>query len=214
MWKNIIIGTALGLFLVSCAAMPTGQTRPPQEVVVKVEATNPTNVKIKQENNEDRVNRSMEVPNQEGHLSQLSFISKNRAFVKIFSGLSVSDVTRLWNDLVVLWNDLVVLENNTKIRDVSLFINSPGGDAFSGLALADQIERARRKGFRITAYASGIIASAAVPVFAVANERYAAPGTIFMVHEAALWKWPGRVKPHSGSGRDVRPHRISALKTN
>jgi ClpP class serine protease len=145
MWKNIIIGTALGLFLVSCAAMPTGQTRPPQEVVVKVEATNPTNVKIKQENNEDRVNRSMEVPNQEGHLSQLSFISKNRAFVKIFSGLSVSDVTRLWNDLVVL-------ENNTKIRDVSLFINSPGGDAFSGLALADQIERARRKGFRITAF--------------------------------------------------------------
>ena len=185
MWKNIIIGTALGLFLVSCATMPTGQTRPPQEVVVKVEATNPTNVKINQENNEERVNRSMEVPNQEVHLSQLSFISKERAFVKIFSGLSISDVTRLWNDLVVL-------ENNTTIRDISLFINSPGGDAFSGLALADQIERARRKGFRITAHASGIIASAAVPVFAVCNERLAAPGTIFMVHEAALWKWPGR----------------------
>ncbi len=185
MWKNIIIGTALGLFLVGCAAMPTAQTRAPQEVVVKIEATNPTNVKINQENNEERINRSMEVPNQEGHLSQLSFISNNRAFVKIFSGLSVSDVTRLWNDLVVL-------ENNTKIRNISLFINSPGGDAFSGLALADQIERARRKGFHITAYASGIIASAAVPVFAVANERYAAPGTIFMVHEAALWKWPGR----------------------
>jgi ATP-dependent protease ClpP protease subunit len=120
MWKNIVIGTALGLFLVSCATMPTGQTRAPQEVVVKVEATNPTNVKINQETNEERINRSMEVPNQEGHLSQLSFISKERAFVKIFSGLSVSDVTRLWNDLVVL-------ENNTKIRNVSLFINSPGG---------------------------------------------------------------------------------------
>jgi ATP-dependent protease ClpP protease subunit len=145
--------------------MPTGQTRPPQEVIVKVEATNPTNVKIKQENNEERVNRSMEVPNQEGHLSQLSFISNNRAFVKIFSGLSVSDVTRLWNDLVVL-------ENNTKIRDVSLFINSPGGDAFSGLALADQIAMQRPVRF--------------------------------------LWF----MKPHSGSGRDVRPHRISALKTN
>ena len=127
----------------------------------------------------------MEVPNQEGHLSQLSFVSKNKAFVKIFSGLSVSDVTRLWNDLCVL-------ENNTNIRDVNLFINSPGGDAFSGLALADQIERARRKGFRVTAHASGIVASAAVPVFAVCDERLAAPGTIFMVHEAALWKWPGR----------------------
>ncbi|MDH3884824.1 MAG: hypothetical protein OET63_11450, partial [Desulfobacterales bacterium] len=63
MWKNVIIGTALGLFLVSCATMPTGQTQPPQEVVVKVEATNPTNVKINQENTENRVNRSMEVPN-------------------------------------------------------------------------------------------------------------------------------------------------------
>jgi ATP-dependent protease ClpP protease subunit len=127
----------------------------------------------------------MEVPNPEGRLSQLSFISSDKAFVKIFSGLSVADVTRLWNDLVVL-------ENNTKIRDVNLFINSPGGDAFSGLALADQIERARRKGFKVTAHASGIIASAAVPVFAVCDVRLAAPGTIFMVHEAALWKWPGR----------------------
>jgi ATP-dependent Clp protease protease subunit len=97
----------------------------------------------------------------------------------------VADVTRLWNDFVVL-------ENNTDIREVNLFINSPGGDAFSGLALADQIERARRKGFKVTAHASGIIASAAVPVFAVCDVRLAAPGTIFMVHEAALWKWPGR----------------------
>ena len=155
-------------------------------MVVKVEAADPTNVSVKKEEpQQDRVNRSMEVPNPEGRLSQLSFISKDKAFVKIFSGLSVADVTRLWNDLVVL-------ENNTKIRDVNLFINSPGGDAFSGLALADQIERARRKGFKITAHASGIIASAAVPVFAVCNVRLAAPGTIFMVHEAALWKWPGR----------------------
>jgi hypothetical protein len=66
MWKNVMIGTALGLFLVSCATMPTGKTQTPQEVVVKVEATNPTNVKINQENSEERINKSMEVPNQEG----------------------------------------------------------------------------------------------------------------------------------------------------
>ena len=184
MLKRLVLVAVFGIFLISCATLPSGQV-PPQEIIVKVQAADPTKVKVAQNDDQDRVNRSMEVPNQEGHLSQLSFISKERAFVKIFSGLSVSDVTRLWNDLVVL-------ENNTKIRDVSLFINSPGGDAFSGLALADQIERARRKGFRITAHASGIIASAAVPVFAVCNERFAAPGTIFMVHEAALWKWPGR----------------------
>jgi ATP-dependent protease ClpP protease subunit len=164
--------------------MPNNAPPQPQEVVVKVQAADPAKVTV-EEQEKDRVNRSMEVPNPEGRLSQLSFVSKDKAFVKIFSGLSVADVTRLWNDLVVL-------ENNTKIRNVNLFINSPGGDAFSGLALADQIERARRKGFTITAHASGIIASAAVPVFAVCDVRLAAPGTIFMVHEAALWKWPGR----------------------
>ncbi|CAB1076633.1 hypothetical protein D1AOALGA4SA_4429 [Olavius algarvensis Delta 1 endosymbiont] len=188
MFKKFLVLIALGIFFVSCAAVPTRTTtpHPPQEVVVKVQAADPTNVSVKKEEpTEDRVNKSMEVANPEGRLSQLSFISKDKAFVKIFSGLSVADVTRLWNDLVVL-------ENNTAIRDVNLFINSPGGDAFSGLALADQIERARRKGFKITAHASGIIASAAVPVFAVCDVRLAAPGTIFMVHEAALWKWPGR----------------------
>lgn len=187
MFKKIFVLVALGFFVVGCAAVPTRSTPPPpQQVVVKVQAADPTKVSVKKEEPEaDRVNKSMEVANPEGRLSQLSFISKDKAFVKIFSGLSVADVTRLWNDLVVL-------ENNTEIRDVNLFINSPGGDAFSGLALADQIERARRKGFKITAHASGIIASAAVPVFAVCDVRLAAPGTIFMVHEAALWKWPGR----------------------
>ena len=185
MVRKIFVFFALGIFLVSCAGMPSNRPpRQPQEVLVKVQATDPAKVTVSEQPKE-RVNKSMEVPNPEGRLSQLSFISKDKAFVKIFSGLSVADVTRLWNDLVVL-------ENNTEIRDVNLFINSPGGDAFSGLALADQIERARRKGFKITAHASGIIASAAVPVFAVCDVRLAAPGTIFMVHEAALWKWPGR----------------------
>ena len=186
MSKKLFVFVALGFFVVGCAAVPTNTTPPPpQQVIVTLKASDQTNVTVKEEPKTDRVNRSMEVANPEGRLSQLSFISNDKAFVKIFSGLSVADVTRLWNDLVVL-------ENNTNIRDVNLFINSPGGDAFSGLALADQIERARRKGFKITAHASGIIASAAVPVFAVCDVRLAAPGTIFMVHEAALWKWPGR----------------------
>jgi ATP-dependent protease ClpP protease subunit len=184
MLRKLCVLFIFGIFLVSCANMPNSTPPTPQEVVVKVQAADPAKVTVHEEAKE-RVNKSMEVPNPEGKLSQLSFISKDKAFVKIFSGLSVADVTRLWNDLVVL-------ENNTNIRNVNLFINSPGGDAFSGLALADQIERARRKGFTVTAHASGIIASAAVPVFAVCDVRLAAPGTIFMVHEAALWKWPGR----------------------
>ena len=155
---------------------------PPQKVLIEVSSVTDSSVQVQDEN---RVHKSMEVENPEGRLSALSFIANDKAFVKIFSGLSVADVTRLWNDIVVL-------ENNTTIRDIRIFINSPGGDAFSGLALADQIERAKRKGFKVTAHASGIIASAAVPVFSVCSVRLAAPDTIFMVHEAALWKWPGR----------------------
>jgi ATP-dependent protease ClpP protease subunit len=182
MCRKILSITVFGLFLISCAGIGPSSVSHTPELRVKVEAdeTEPAGTNLG-----ESITRSMEVPNEEGHLSELSFVSKDKAFVKIFSELSVSDVTRLWNDMVVL-------ELNSNIRDVNLFINSPGGDAFSGLALADQIERAQRKGFRVTAHASGIVASAAVPVFAVCNVRLAAPGTIFMVHEAELWKWPGR----------------------
>ena len=182
MIRGILTGILLSLPLMSCVSTMEKQPAP-QEIIVKVQSADPAKVTVNEEGKQ--VNRSMEVPNPEGALSPMSFISRDKAFIKIFSGLSVSDVTRLWNDLVFL-------ENNTNIRDINIFINSPGGDAFSGLALADQIERAKRKGFRVTAHASGIIASAAVPVFAVCDYRLAAPGTIFMVHEAALWKWPGR----------------------
>jgi hypothetical protein len=114
MVKKLFILFALGIFLVSCASVPTSSPPPkPQEVIVKIQAADPAKVTI-QEQPKDRVNKSMEVSNPEGRLSQLSFISNDKAFVKIFSGLSVADVTRLWNDFVVL-------ENNTTIRDVNLF---------------------------------------------------------------------------------------------
>jgi len=182
--KKLVTMAFIGLFVISCAASQPTQTAPnaqPQEITLNIKGVDAVKVEAKG----DGIHRSMEMPNDEGKLSQLSFTIGNKAFVKIFSGLSVADVTRLWNDFTVL-------EYKTTIRDIDLFINSPGGDAFSGLALADQIERAQRNGFTVTAHASGIIASAAVPVFAVCKNRFAAPGTIFMVHEAALWKWPGR----------------------
>lgn len=181
MLKRILLVTILPVLLISCTTMKTGPL-PPQEIIVKVQATDPTKVEV---NNGDNIQKSMQIPNQQGSLSRMSFILRDEAYIKIFSALTVGDVSSLWNDIVVL-------DKTTNIRNLNLFINSPGGDAFSGLALADQLERAKRTGFHITAHASGIVASAAVPVFAVCNERLAAPGTIFMVHETSIWKWPGR----------------------
>ena len=189
--KKIILLLSVFLILVlGCSTLPA-----PQESVT---TTHKIEITLKQIDGHqvavvaktaegEKVVKSMEVSNPGLSLSQLSGIPKSGdvLFIKIFSGLSVSDVTRMWNDLIYI-------ENQTNIKNVEMFIDSPGGDAFSGLALADQIQKYQKKGFRFVCHATGIIASAAVPVFAVCNETHATPATIFMVHEAALWKWPGR----------------------
>ena len=185
--KRIMLVIFILLTFVMMASCVPSKVGKPQTVIHKLEisvvADSPQEVTVKEKG--DGINRSMSIQNQEGTLSPLSFTIGDKAFIKIFSALSVGDVTNLWNDICVL-------THSTTIRTINLFINSPGGDAFSGLALADQIERAKADRFYIIAHASGIVASAAVPVFAVCNERLAAPGTIFMVHETSIWKWPGR----------------------
>lgn len=137
-------------------------------------------------------------------LSQESSINENTpdgtCFMKLFSGISVSDYTRMHNDFNFLLN-------MTEVRHVELLINSPGGDAFAGLALSDLINRFQKKGLTVEAHGAGIVASAAVPVFAVSSPRYASKGTIFMVHEAALWKWPGRE-----SASDIRSQNELMIK--
>ena len=176
--NRLIIVLGVMLLFFGCVTVPG----PPQKFELVVRAVDKPVEVVEPDN---AIRRSMTVPNQEGSLSSMSFTCKDEAFIKLFSTLTVGDVSSLWNDICVL-------DKTTEIRKINLFINSPGGDAFSGLALADQIERAKRKGFTIIAHASGIVASAAVPVFAVCNERLAASGTIFMVHETSIWKWPGR----------------------
>ena len=133
---------------------------------------------------EDIVSKTMDVENNEGSLSRMSFLLKEEAFTKITSTLTTSDATNFWNDVLYL-------EKMTEIKTLHLYLNSGGGDAFSGLSLASEIEKAKRKGFTVIAHASGLVASAAVPVFAVCSKRFAARGTIFMVHETSMWKWPG-----------------------
>jgi ATP-dependent protease ClpP protease subunit len=126
-----------------------------------------------------------------GYLSMVSFVTTdengiNRAYIQLYSGISVADYIRMNSDLIKL-------RDYTDIRDVTLILNSPGGSAFDGLSIADLINRAQDEwGFTVSVQASGIVASAAVPIFAVCKVRNASPGTLFMVHEATLWKWPGR----------------------
>lgn len=128
------------------------------------------------------VMKSMSIPYEEGHLSDLSFTCEGKAYIKIFLGITTYDAQNFWNDIIVL-------TQKHKIFDIHIFINSPGGSVTAGLAIADQITKARNFGCKVTAHASGIVASAAVPIFAACDVRIAGEGTVFMVHEASLWKY-------------------------
>jgi len=172
----ILFILAVILVFFGCASMMPKLQLPPQEINLNIKGVD--TVKVEEEG--DGIARSMKVQNKEGALSNLSFILGDRAYITIYGGLSVHDVLSAWKDLRIF--------KHIGLFDVYMFINSPGGGAFDGLALANHIMTAQAEGFQITAYASGIIASAAVPVFAVCDERIAAPGTIFMVHETTLWK--------------------------
>ncbi len=131
------------------------------------------------------IRKTMSIETKHGSLSNKTFIEGDTAYIGMFSAITMYDVSALWEDIIVIYQ-------TTDVRKLEIAVNSPGGGAFDGLAIADNLERAKRMGFKITAIASGIVASAAVPIYAVASERVAAPSTIFMVHESALWKWPGR----------------------
>jgi ATP-dependent protease ClpP protease subunit len=188
--KNIFVFLFLVIFLIvsGCAGIPEIPVAAPAKAditITIVQEGDAVAIKASAPDGEVRVSRGMEIKNPGLQLTMMSAISNGKLFIKIYSGLSVADVTRFWNDLIYL-------ENETDIKDVEMFIDSPGGDAFSGLALADTIKKFQSRGFHFTAHATGIIASAAVPVFAVCDVRLATKSTIFMVHEAALWKWPGR----------------------
>ena len=64
--------------------------------------------------------------------------------------------------------------------DVEVHINSPGGDAFDGIAIYNAL--AARPG--VTTVADGLVASAASVIFMAGAKRVASPGSMVMIHDA------------------------------
>ena len=126
------------------------------------------------------VQETREVPNESGILAN-TFIENGKAYMDMYLNISAFMAKEFWNDIKIL--------ELRGIKHINLYLSSGGGSATAGLALADQIEAAKNNGFYIEVHASGIIASATVPIFAVCSKRYAGEGTIFMVHEASIFKY-------------------------
>jgi ATP-dependent protease ClpP protease subunit len=174
--KKLIVGLCLAA--AGCAAQ-AGQPQKTsvQEVLVRVEAADPAKVSVAP----DRIQKSTQLRNPELELSSSSGVLGGKGYIQLASGLSTYDASALWRDLAVL--------EHMGVQEVDLYVFSGGGSVFAGLALADELERAQRRGFKITAHARGIIASATVPIVAVCQRRIATRGTSFMVHEAKIFKF-------------------------
>ena len=181
--KATILAVIVAL-LVGCA---TTQTRTvsttPQEFVLKVQAAEPTKLTV-EDAQEDKIIKSMEVKSHELDLSDTTFLCNGKAYCKLSSYISSYGSKDFWNDIIYL-------KENTDVREIHMYINSEGGSAFAGLALSDQIDLAEKEGFTIIAHASGIIASATVPIYASCTKRLAVASTMFMVHNPSIFKWAG-----------------------
>jgi len=130
---------------------------------------------------DDKVSRTMDIDNPETDLSGITSINGDVALMELFSTITMVETRSFWRDTQVL-------DKKYNVKKIRIFMNSGGGSAMDGLALADMILEAQRDGFEIEIYATGVCASAAVTVFAACNKRTASAGCMFMVHEAKLFK--------------------------
>ena len=89
---------------------------------------------------------------------------------------------------------ILLTESLTDIRHMRIHMFSGGGNAYTGPGISDVITSAQKRGWGVEVHATGIVASAAIPVFAVCYPRYAAFGTMFMVHPLQGGRVPTEMK--------------------
>ena len=87
-----------------------------------------------------------------------------------------------------MWSDLKLLQKNG-IKELVIYMNSPGGAAFQGMSMADELRIFKESGISVIMEGRGLIASAAIPVLVSGDHRIASKNTVFLIHPAALQKW-------------------------
>jgi ATP-dependent Clp protease protease subunit len=77
---------------------------------------------------------------------------------------------------------LLFLENSDPERDIKVYINSPGGEAYSGFAMYDTMKHVKNE---ITTINVGLAASAGALILSAGSEgkRYALPGSYTLIHQ-------------------------------
>ena len=73
------------------------------------------------------------------------------------------------------------------IKELRLTINCGGGALFEMFSMVDRIQRFQDRGGNVVSIAQGIVASAAVPIFVIADLRISGRHTVFMIHPHSMW---------------------------
>jgi len=168
----LILGVIL-VFLGGCVTTPRLQPLPPQEINLNIKAVDA--VKVEEEG--DIIHRSMEIANANLELSRCK-MHKDSAYVTIES--------MIWAD--EYWKDFKLLRS-MGIKNVYIYLNSPGGSTSQGFAITDELRLLRESGVEIIIQARGTIASAAIPIFLAGTTRICTKNTIFLIHPSAIVKY-------------------------
>ena len=80
---------------------------------------------------------------------------------------------------------MLFLESQDPTRDIYVYINSPGGDAYSGRAMYDTIKHVKNEVATINV---GLAASAGALILAAGSKgkRFALPGSFTMIHQVLV----------------------------
>ena len=84
-----------------------------------------------------------------------------------------------------IWNsdfgEFLEATKNSKVRHWKIIIHSPGGDAYSTIAIINKIKEMKKRGIKFTTEAYGLAASAGAYLFLMGDKR--------IIHEGASMMW-------------------------
>jgi ATP-dependent protease ClpP protease subunit len=89
------------------------------------------------------------------------------------------------DDYIMPGDVSAALKEMGKVDSLTVYMNSPGGDVYHGITMANRLEKVRASGQvgRIDTVAEGLVASAATLIFLKGDNRRMAQGSRFMIHE-------------------------------
>lgn len=179
MRRFALVAMVFAFIAMGCMSLDVAKHQPnikPQEVVLKVESTTDSKVSKAED-----IQRVQEIPYDEPEFDGTCKLIGDTLFFPIWSYISAADTLALWRNLNIA--------KHKGITKLHIYVNSGGGSGFDGLGITDVLIGAQREGMEVTTEANGLVASSAVPIFAVGQHRTATAGTMFMIHEASLFKF-------------------------